>query len=354
MKKIAIVTCILMLAGVRAEGQFFQSVDGWLKKQQQKQPYDTTYIYRPQERWRLRTTAQLEGESAMMVAVVPDGDSYGLKLDRRLKYKHTVGVGYRNLIVDAGFSPIGGKYTFGGAMNIMGNRVGVTLEGGLSTGFNGVALTGGETTSNLPDDGVIMMNVGLSAYYAFNGKHFSMPAAMNQAFRQLRSAGSFLATFTTRTYGMMRNPDLTVAIQPEFACTGLIGLGGLAVLIVTQEDVVAFHLHLAGNLCRIRRIDADGAPGDGIATGALLGAVPVCVGDDGAALGHTVTYGKREFHLAEELLHLGVESGAAEYDFLEVAAERLNEALTDLAVHNPVNDGDAEPGLVVVGDRLYL
>lgn len=226
MKKIAIVTCVLMLAGVRAEGQFFQSVDGWLKKQQQKQPYDTTYIYRPQERWRLRTTAQLEGESAMMVAVVPDGDSYGLKLDRRLKYKHTVGVGYRNLIVDAGLSPIGGKYTFGGAMNIMGNRVGVTLEGGLSIGFNGVALTGGETTSNLPDDGFIMMNVGLSAYYAFNGKRFSMPAAMNQAFRQLRSAGSFLATFTTRTYGMMRNPDLTVAIQPEFACTGLIGLGG--------------------------------------------------------------------------------------------------------------------------------
>ena len=82
MKRIAIVACFLLLACVQAGGQFFQSVDEWLQKRQQKQPYDTTYIFRPQERWRLRTTAKVEGESVLLVAVTPDIDKYGLNLNR--------------------------------------------------------------------------------------------------------------------------------------------------------------------------------------------------------------------------------------------------------------------------------
>ena len=66
MRRIAVVACFLLLACVQAGGQFFQSVDEWLQKQQQKHPFDTNYIYRPQERWRLRTTAKVEGESVLL------------------------------------------------------------------------------------------------------------------------------------------------------------------------------------------------------------------------------------------------------------------------------------------------
>lgn len=226
MRRFAVVACFLLLACVQAGGQFFQSVDEWLQKQQQKHPFDTNYIYRPQERWRLRTTAKVEGESVLLVAVTPDINKYGLNLNRLPKYKQTFGVGYRSLIIDAGFAPVGNNYSFGGGLNIQGNRVGVSLEGGASIGFKGVALVDEDKTKDLPEDGFLVMNAGLSAYYAFNGKRFSMPAAMNQAFRQRKGAGSFLATLAIRTYGIILNKNADLNAQPENAWTGLIGLGG--------------------------------------------------------------------------------------------------------------------------------
>ena len=132
------------------------------------------------------------------------------------------------------------------------------------------------------------------------------------------------------------------------------GLGGLAVLVVAQEDVFAADLDLARLLVGVLGVDADLAARHRHAAGAAAGLPPLGVGDDRGALRHAVADGEGEVDLAHELLDLRVEGGAAEDHLLEAAAEGVDQAVADLLADHLVHDGDAHQRLVTVHHGLDL
>jgi len=216
---------LLLLCSLPSNAQFFRKIDDWFKNQQAKQPYDTTYIYRPQERWLVRTRSMFSGESLNMAATVSEDEAYAASLGTGLEFKQTIGFGYRILALDFGFSPFGKKSSAGLDINIIGNRIGVSVGGWLSYGMTGSALIKGETVE-IPTSGALGMLGHADVLWAILGNKFSMPAASNQNFRQRKSAGSPLVTFSAKVYGVSFNKDVLPNSPVKMANTALIGIGG--------------------------------------------------------------------------------------------------------------------------------
>ena len=141
-------------------------------------------------------------------------------------------------------------------------------------------------------------------------------------------------------------------LEPAVVGEALFGL--FLVLVVTEEDISALNLHLSRNLVGVGGIDAYFATGNRLAAGALAGAEPFFVGDDGAAFGHAVAYGEGEVNLAQEGLNLGIEGGAAKDDLLETAAEGGDEPVAYLLLYGLCKQRHVHHGLGAVGDRLEL
>lgn len=219
-----IATALLLLSEVSASAQFFRKLDEWFRKKQARQVYDTTYIYRPQERWLVRTQSFFSGESSDLHAARA-GSDINLTAGSGLMFKQTIGGGYRGLVIDAGFAPGKKDKNADLEIKIYGNKLGVRLGGAFAYGYRGRTSVNGTEFELQPGD-VIGANAYLNAYFAFNGKRFSMPAATNQNYRQIRSAGSPLLTFKTQLYGMFTNPLTYPDAEITGAATAYIGLGG--------------------------------------------------------------------------------------------------------------------------------
>ena len=190
-----------------------------------KKPYDTTYISRPQEKWILRTRSRLNEEKMHLLVGSEDGVLNGASISNGGEFSQKVGIGYRKLSVGIQLHPFGKKKSFGYDISILGNRIGINQSAGLSFGMSGKAISGDSEREINPED-VICLNASLSAYYAFNHKHFSMPAAINQSFRQRKSAGSVLATSRLCIMGLsFNNPD-DIGLPVKQAGVQVFGLGG--------------------------------------------------------------------------------------------------------------------------------
>lgn len=62
---------------------------------------------------------------------------------------------------------------------------------------------------HLDEEGLRMNVVNASAYYVFNHRKFSYPAALYQNYYQLRSAGSWLAGLSVQAGGKVSSPLLS-------------------------------------------------------------------------------------------------------------------------------------------------
>ncbi|MBO4670732.1 MAG: DUF4421 family protein [Bacteroidales bacterium] len=225
MKK-ALIVSLLLLAWVPGRCQFFRNVDDWLMRRQARQVYDTTYIYRPQTRWLVRTKSFFFGENITLIAGGGEAgaNGYGFRIGNGFNYKQTIGGGYRNLAFDVGFMPFGKRSSADFSIKVYGNRIGVKAEGALCYGFSGRATALGHSYDVKPGDVVAMYGM-VNAYYAFNGGRFSMPAAMTQSYFQRRSAGSLLAVVSVRAMPVTVLDEAIREMQMERAFCALAGAG---------------------------------------------------------------------------------------------------------------------------------
>lgn len=214
---------ILVVCWSSAQAQFFRRIDDWLKANQEKQPYDTTYIFRPQERWLIRSRSQVNDESVLLSAQ-EGNDIYAFGLRSGTRFKQSFGVGYRNVSLDFGFVPFAKQKVLAFDMQVYGNRLSFT--GGLSV------FTGEDSPASVNEQKIIIpantmsgLRGQLNLMYAFNGKRFSMPAARIQTYRQVRSAGSALAIVSAQFYGAFAMDDLPSDMPIRNGLTGLLGLG---------------------------------------------------------------------------------------------------------------------------------
>ncbi len=249
----------MLLTCVPANAQFFKNLDEWLRKKQARQVYDTTYIYRPQERWLIRTRSILSGEGISMKANAADIGDYTVKTGSGLIFKQTIGGGYRNLSLDLGFSP-GKKPSADLNLKVYGNLLGLSVGGSIAHSYKGQATLDGMRFDIVPGD-VIGLHAYANAYFAFNGRRFSLPAATHQNYKQLRSAGSPLLTVKTQLYGIVANPQTYPDAPVKAAITSFAGIGaGYGYNFVPNEHWL-IHINLtetAGLFCDSGITKADG------------------------------------------------------------------------------------------------
>ena len=155
---------------------------------------DTAYITRPQTKWTIVARMNVSGAK-----IEDEGRDNGrhFKSEMKADYKSTlsVAVSYLGFSLSAALNPakMMGKYhDYELNFNSYGKRFGFDFIYQNAKNFTGWHDMDGMERIGLPEDMLSVKTLNVNAYYAFNSRRFSSPAAFSQSYIQRRSAGSFL------------------------------------------------------------------------------------------------------------------------------------------------------------------
>lgn len=172
----------------------FQRFDSIMTVNYRKGNIDTNYVMRPKTKWTIKARFNLSGAK-----IESEGTDNGkhFKAEMTADYKSTlsVAVSYLNLSLSMALNPakLLGKYRdYELNINSYGNRFGWDFIYQDARNFTGWHDHEGMERIELPADMLSVKTLNLNAYYAFNSRRFSYPAAFSQSYIQRRSAGSFL------------------------------------------------------------------------------------------------------------------------------------------------------------------
>lgn len=189
---------------------------------------DTAYMERTPQRLRFKLTLNASGADIGTRGINADGN-FNTEMKAQNKYTVSLSASYRGLSLSVAMNPAhlaGEKKDYELNMNAYGNKFGAdvifhsakTFEGNVHTQNGDISIPAGLISQNM---------ITLNAYYAFNGRRFSYPAAFSQSWVQKRSCGSLMlgASFMG---GVLRASHDEVMDNPEsrlsLACAG-IGVG---------------------------------------------------------------------------------------------------------------------------------
>ena len=169
-------------------------VDSTLTERYYKTPYDTNYVTRPEGKLTLRLRLNQTGNDIHTRSTINGVKS---KSDLKTSYKTTVSIGASYLGVSAALAinpaKMGGKYNdYELNLNYYSNRFSIDASYQRASSLSGDIRRGSES-HELMEGTVDMKMLNVAAYYAFNHRKFSFPAAFTQSYIQRRSAGSWLA-----------------------------------------------------------------------------------------------------------------------------------------------------------------
>ena len=223
--RVAVVLLVLLTGLIQpiSAQNIFHRFDSVLTKNYQKGNIDTTYITRPKTKWTLTARWNLSGAKI---------ESEGIENEQHFKsemtadYKSTlsVGVSYLGFSLNFSLNPakLMGKYKdYELNINSYGKRFGWDFIYQDAHNFTGWHDHEGMERINLPTDILSVKTLNLNAYYAFNSRSFSYPAAFSQSYIQRRSAGSFLLAASA----MGQNATLDWEQKMELKMAN-IGIGG--------------------------------------------------------------------------------------------------------------------------------
>jgi hypothetical protein len=205
-------------------------VDSVLTDRYYKTSYDTNYVVRPEGRLTLKVRLSQSGDD---FHVKGDKDGVISKADLNTNFKTTVSIGasYRGLSAALAINPAKMKgaykdYEFNIAY--YSSRLSLDASYHRSTTLSG-DLERGDYSGHLGADGVKLKMANLAAYYVFNHRRFSYPAAFTQSYIQRRSAGSWLAGISYQGGSIETTDELKELTPnaPELKIhIGLLGIGG--------------------------------------------------------------------------------------------------------------------------------
>ena len=185
---------LLALTGEVEAQSLFQRVDSMLILRYRKGGIDTAYITRPQTKWTL--TARLNVSGAQIKSEgIEEGHHFESKMEADYKSTLSVGMSYLGFTLSMALNPakLMGKYRdYELNFNSYGRRFGFDIIYQDAKNFTGWNETEGMDRVELPADLLSVKTLNVNAYYAFNSRRFSYPAAFSQSYIQRRSAGSFL------------------------------------------------------------------------------------------------------------------------------------------------------------------
>ena len=175
--------------------------------------YDTNYVARPKEKWLFRLLANQTGNYIHAKGTVNDFYS---EYDLHTRTNFTVGleVNYCDIAATISINPskIGGDYNdYEFNFEYHGQKISFDISYLRATSLKGDIKF--RDVDHLDEEGLRMNVVNASAYYVFNNRKFSYPAALFQNYYQLRSAGSWLAGISVQS-GSIKTTDELKARSP--------------------------------------------------------------------------------------------------------------------------------------------
>ena len=228
---LTIIAAMMFALGVQAQVQQVRAhVDSVLTERYYKTPYDTNYVVRPEGRLTLKLRLNQSGDD---FHVRGDKDGISSKADLSTARKTTVSIGgsYRGISAALAINPAKMKgvyndYEFN--LAYYSSRLSLDASYHRSTTLSG-DIERGDYSGHLGKEGVKLKMANLAAYYVFNHRRFSYPAAFTQSYIQRRSAGSWLAGISYQGGSIETTDELKVRTPnaPEVNIhIGLLGIGG--------------------------------------------------------------------------------------------------------------------------------
>ena len=172
----------------------FQRVDKVLTENYHKGKIDTTYVTRPNTKWTIKTRYNFSG-AKIEAEGIDNGQHFKSEMTADYKSTLSVAVNYMGFSVSMALNPaklLGKYHDFELNINSYGKRFGWDFIYQNAKNFTGWHDHEGMERIELPDNMLSVKTLNLNAYYAFNSRRFSYPAAFMQSYIQRRSAGSFL------------------------------------------------------------------------------------------------------------------------------------------------------------------
>ena len=206
-RKILLLAFVVFLSAHASEAiaqEILQRVDSLLSYRYHKGDIDEAYVTRPETKWTITARmnvsgAKIEAEgidhSNSLLGSSTDGQHFKSEMQAQRKATLSVGVSYLGLSLSASLNPakLMGKYhDYELNFNSYGRRFGFDVVYQDAKNFTGWHDHDGMARIELPDGLLSVKTLNLNAFYVFNSRRFSYPAAFSQSYIQRRSAGSFL------------------------------------------------------------------------------------------------------------------------------------------------------------------
>ena len=196
MKKILAIFLAVMgpLALPLSAQNLFQRFDSVMTEKYRKGDIDTAYIMRPRTKWTVKARFNLSGATIESEGI-ENGQHFKSEMTADYKSTLSMGISYLGISLNTALNPakLLGKYKdFEINLNSYNNRWGFDFIYQDARNFKGWHETEGQSRLELPPEVLTLKSLNVNAYYAFNHRRFSYPAAFTQSYIQRRSAGSFL------------------------------------------------------------------------------------------------------------------------------------------------------------------
>ena len=175
--------------------RLIQTADSLLTKRYFKADFDTLYLARPRTACTVKGRVNLSG-SNMYLRGTSKGIGYNAMLYSDFKTTLNVSIGFRGLSIGVSVNPLSwtGKYhDYEFNLNSYGNRWGIDIVYHNQQSAEGwIKFNDQEQIRKLDAGTLLSKTLNADAYFVFNNKRFSIPAAFSQSYIQKRSAGSWL------------------------------------------------------------------------------------------------------------------------------------------------------------------
>ena len=215
---------LLTILPLSVEAQtLFHRMDSVLTLSYRKGDIDTTFVMRPQTKWTVVARLNVSGAKLETMGVT-NGQKFNSEITADYKSTLSVGVSYFGFSLSAALNPakLMGKYRdYELNFNSYGKRFGYDVIYQDAHNFTGWHDMEGMERVELPADMLSVRTLNLNAFYIFNGRRFSFPAAFTQSYIQRHSAGSFLVAVS----GMGQHTTLKWEQETQIKMTN-IGIGG--------------------------------------------------------------------------------------------------------------------------------
>ena len=169
-------------------------IDSILTQRYCKGDVDTAFIMRPATKWTIMARMNVSG-AKIEAEGIDNGQHFKSEMEANRKATLSVGVSYLGLSLSASLNPakLMGKYRdFELNFNSYGRRFGFDVIYQDAKNFSGWHDHEGMERIELSDGLLSVKTLNLNAFYVFNSRRFSYPAAFTQSYIQRHSAGSFL------------------------------------------------------------------------------------------------------------------------------------------------------------------